>query len=215
MNNSFTEIYLEFMSYTLGLLNDLNLLFQTESPLLHKLQPETERLLKHLFPNFVDPSFVRENSNNLSLEKCRNHFVPLEKVYVGVAASESIVKLRNANVSEAEINGFLLSCLNFYTELVAQINKKFKFNDPIFKLTSVVNPAEAQKLKSNSLAPVCNRFTILKFFVDIQQLDNECRDHAFLDFKNLGLDLDLHVENYWKKVFQLKNATGIFLFPNL
>nr|CAI5823729.1 unnamed protein product [Callosobruchus analis] len=38
MKNSFTKIYLEFMSYSLGLMTDFNLLFQSEKPLLHKLK---------------------------------------------------------------------------------------------------------------------------------------------------------------------------------
>lgn len=37
MDNEFTVIYLEFMSYTLGLLTQFNLLFQSEIPLLYKM----------------------------------------------------------------------------------------------------------------------------------------------------------------------------------
>lgn len=46
MRNPFTKVYLEFMSYTLGLMTEFNLLFQSEKPLLYKVKPETETTKK-------------------------------------------------------------------------------------------------------------------------------------------------------------------------
>lgn len=43
MKNKFTKVYLNFMSYTLHLLNSFNTLFQTEAPLLHRVKPEVVR----------------------------------------------------------------------------------------------------------------------------------------------------------------------------
>ncbi|KAJ8958371.1 hypothetical protein NQ314_006432 [Rhamnusium bicolor] len=53
LENSFTKIYLEFMSYILGILNDFNTLFQSEVPLLHKLKLEVIRMLKILYSNYT------------------------------------------------------------------------------------------------------------------------------------------------------------------
>lgn len=46
-------------------------------------------------------------------------------------------------------------------------------------------------------------------------MDNEWRQHALLDFNELNLDSTLDADVYWKKIFQLKNAIGMELFPNL
>lgn len=54
MENSFTVIYLEFMSYTLSLLTNFNTLFQSAGPLLHLLKPETEKLLKTIVMNYMN-----------------------------------------------------------------------------------------------------------------------------------------------------------------
>lgn len=52
MDNIFTLAYLEFMSYVLGILTELNTLFQCELPLLHKFKPEIDKILKDLCCNF-------------------------------------------------------------------------------------------------------------------------------------------------------------------
>ncbi|CAH0551089.1 unnamed protein product [Brassicogethes aeneus] len=62
MTNKFTKMYLEFMSYTLGILTEYNTLFQSESPLLHNLKPETEKLLKDICSNFLNMQYIRNNN---------------------------------------------------------------------------------------------------------------------------------------------------------
>jgi len=60
MENYFTIIYLEFMSYTLGLLTNFNKLFQCEGPLLYNMfKPEIEKLLKIVVMNFMDIEYIR------------------------------------------------------------------------------------------------------------------------------------------------------------
>ncbi|CAG9835526.1 unnamed protein product [Diabrotica balteata] len=59
MNNQFTQIYLEFMSYVLEIMTEFNTLFQTNKPLLHKLKPETTKLLTTICSNFIDINIIR------------------------------------------------------------------------------------------------------------------------------------------------------------
>lgn len=59
MNNQFTLVYLEFMSYVLSLVTDFNTIFQSETPLLHKLKPEVEKLLKTMSANYMKINYVR------------------------------------------------------------------------------------------------------------------------------------------------------------
>lgn len=51
LDNYFTKIYLEYMSYVLGIINEFNTLFQSEVPLLHRLKPEVYRILKIFYAN--------------------------------------------------------------------------------------------------------------------------------------------------------------------
>ncbi|CAG9837716.1 unnamed protein product [Diabrotica balteata] len=63
MSNLFTPVYLEFMSYSLGLMTDFNLLFQSEKPLLCKVKPQTETLLRTLCSNFIKMSVIKRTND--------------------------------------------------------------------------------------------------------------------------------------------------------
>lgn len=65
MDNKFTFIYLEFMSYVLGLTCDFNVLFQSETPLLHKLKPEITGLVKSLACNYLQIEYVRSCQDSI------------------------------------------------------------------------------------------------------------------------------------------------------
>lgn len=215
MTNKFTKVYLEFMSYTLGLLTDFNLLFQSEIPLLHRLKPETETLLKTLCSNFLDISYVKGNQIFELEHNDPKHFVALEKICIGAKATESLENLKHEVNDNHSISQFLKTCLTFYIELVTQIKKRFDFKDDLYTLIDIVNPSIAQKYDVKSLGPVLKKFPNLKNFVDEQQLDNEWRQHALLNFKELELDKEESAEKYWHKVFSLTNPAGAPVFKNL
>lgn len=127
LENKFTKLYLEFMSYTLGLLIDFNCLFKSEK-LLHNVKLETEKLLKTLCSNYLDLRYIKSEYIFTSNHQNPNHFVNLEKIYLGVAATETFEMLTSENILKAHLDKFLRSCLDFYIELVSIIKKKFEFN---------------------------------------------------------------------------------------
>lgn len=212
MNNTFTRIYLEFMSYVLGLTNDFNLMFQKESPLLYKLKPEVKKLVNHLCSNYMNVKYVKSNDMLVADHRDPRHFVSLKKVYVGVEAQQSIFDVEAADSIKED---FFKSCLGFYVELVTQIKNRFTFNDELFNVLSIVDPKVAQSGEVTTLLPVVKRFPILNEYIASQELDNEWKDHSLLDFEELGLDKNLSVEKYWQKVFELKNCVGDLRFGNL
>ncbi|KAG5870686.1 hypothetical protein JTB14_003884 [Gonioctena quinquepunctata] len=182
LENKYTLIYLQFMSYILEILNDFNKLFQTEAPLLYKLKPETIRLLKTLCHNFLDIAYVIEEQNIFNINHTNpDKFVPLKKMYLGVMAFESIESLKlEDNFYETEMDVFLTSTLKFYIELVTEIKKRFQYSDDIFDLVSVVDPREST-ISNISLLPIIKRFTFLRSIIDAQKLDNEWREHSLVN----------------------------------
>lgn len=214
MQNKFTKIYLEFMSYILGILNDFNTLFQTESPLLYKLKPETENILKTLCSNYIKISIIQQTKDIFKLNHQDPHlFEEIENIYLGLAATESLNSIKQS-ASKDEILLFLKTCLNFYIELISEIKKRFKFEDELFSIIEVVNPLKAKTYEIKSLMGVFQRFPILKEHVNIQQVDNEWKTHALLDFKNYDLNFE-NAEEYWLKIFSLKNSANMPIFANL
>lgn len=94
MKNKFTTVYLEFMSYILDILNEFNNIFQSERPLLHKLKPETESLLKRIYGNFLTLASFK-GKDVFSVNHLNTSFyVPTEMIYLGVAAASSIEAIK-------------------------------------------------------------------------------------------------------------------------
>jgi hypothetical protein len=218
MNNQFMKLYLEFMSYTLGILNDFNVLFQSETPLLHRLKPEVEKMLKDLCSNYMDVSYIR-NTNPFKVEHSNpRYFQNLEDIYLGILAQCSFTEMKNDQaVPKSEIELFLKTCLNFYVELVTEIKNRFDFSDELFTILNILEPKTAQEFSTKSLSAVFIRFPMLKDIskLDLQKTDSEWKNHALLDHSSLGLDPSRPALEYWTKVFNLKTALGEPAFPNL
>lgn len=60
-----------------------------------------------------------------------------------------------------------------------KLKKKFNFEDAFYEILDIVDPKFAQSFKIKSLINFKNRFPSVG--IDCQQLDNEWREHAFLD----------------------------------
>lgn len=82
MENSFSIIYLKFMSYSLGLLTNFNTLFEGEGPLLHLLKPEVEKLLKTINMNFMTIEYIRNLDSIVNVSpNMSQYYLPLNEIY--------------------------------------------------------------------------------------------------------------------------------------
>lgn len=109
MNNKFTKIYLEFLSYTLGLLNNFNTLFQSEASLLYKVKHQTECLLKTLCTNYIGLEHIK-SSNIFKMDHTNpRHILENEKIYLGVLATSSLLEIKD-EADRQELNTFFNSC---------------------------------------------------------------------------------------------------------
>lgn len=133
-----------------------------------------------------------------------------EKIYLGVLATSSLLEIKD-EADRQELNTFFNSSINFYIELVTDIKKRFTFKEPVFQVVNVVNPVVAQLFEIKSLVHVVSMFPILKQHINLQDLDNEWREHALLE----DIDKNKSAEDYWAQIFSLKNAAGIPRFKNL
>lgn len=213
ITNPISKLYLEFMSYTLGLLIEFNKLFQSEAPLLYRLKPETESLLKIIYSNFLKRECLGQNVFDLN-HKNPHLFCKLEHIYLGVGASQTLMESKST-LPEEDVTYFLKNCLNFYIELASQIKNRFVFTDNVFDIIEIVNPLKAQSFNRKSLIDIINKFPFIKEFINCQELDNEWRHHGTMDYIQLQMDPSKSVEEYWHYVLNFKNAAGRPLFPNL
>ncbi|KAJ8964073.1 hypothetical protein NQ314_005156 [Rhamnusium bicolor] len=191
-------------------------MFQSESPLLYKLKPAVTDLLKNICGNYMD--FVKVKTVNIFHLDHKNprNFLPNEKLYLGILAHESLQELKkDANFHPKIVDDFYSSYLKFYIRLTSEIKERFTFEDEIFNIVHVLEPKYAQTYEQKSLLNVLQRFSFLYQIVDRQELDNEWRSHALLVHSSLGLDCNLQAEEYWAKVFNLKNAGNSEIYKNL
>lgn len=148
-----------------------------------------------------------------------NNFLPLDKIYIGIQASASIALFLEKHpedpAAKSEIDKIRKACLQFYIEVVTQLKARFQFTDPIFQFINIVDPCYAQGYEVKDLGVVLKRFPYLSLIIDYQKLDIEWKKHALLDHESLGLDNKLPAEQYWKKVFVVKDGQGQCAFPNL
>lgn len=217
LNNKLTKIYLEFMSYVLELFNDFNRLFQSEKPLLHQLKPEVHKLIKTIASNYMQFNYCK-TTDAYKIEYANpRFFLPLDKIYLGVAAQTSMEELKKEIPEPAtQITDFKKTCLAYYIESLKQITQRFDFADPLYDIIEdIINPAKAQRFETKDLSSLLNRFPNVVDNIDITQLHKEWRNHAFLDHQELNLSPDLSVENYWLKVLKMKDACEEPMFPNL
>lgn len=141
-----------------------------------------------------------------------NYFLSLDKIYLGVAAQTSTVESKD---DPAKIFNVRTNCLSFYIELIKQTKAKFNFDDNIFKIIRIIDPKEAQSFNQKDLTEVLNKFPSLNNFIDSNKLQKEWRSHALLEHNKLGLNQDLSADEYWNKVFNLRNSANEPLFDNL
>ncbi|KAI5647013.1 hypothetical protein NE865_01268 [Phthorimaea operculella] len=96
LRNLYLTVYLEFMSHTLTIFNDFNRLFQSEKPLLHCLKSEVEKLLVNLCSNYIQIQYLkRTDIHRIDFEN-PGRFVPLQNVYLGVAAQHSLEEMKKS-----------------------------------------------------------------------------------------------------------------------
>lgn len=90
-------------------------------------------------------------------------FVPLEKIYLGVAAQSSIEELsKEIPEPKTELTDFKRTCLMFYIESIKQITQRYDFADPIYGIIEVIEPSVAQKFEIKDLSSVVIRFPNIK-----------------------------------------------------
>lgn len=219
MNNCFTKIYLEFLSFILTLLTEFNILFQSEAPLLYKLKSEVERLLTNIVSNYMELRYVKSLTNIFEVDETNHHHlqnVKQNNIYLGMDASESILLVKTSTTTK-DLDTFYNSCLNVYIELFKDIKSRFNFvvSDPLFDMIKIVDPVHAQSFQTKSLKPIFRRFPILTTIIKQQPTEQEWREHALLNHSSENLDSSISVEDYWNRVFNIKNAAGTPLFQNL
>ena len=168
-----------------------------------KLHTEVETLLKTLAQNFMKQDYVKHTSG-YHIDPCdQTQYVPIEHVYLGMTASETLVQIKS-DCTRQQILIVYSTARDFYIEAIKQLKARFKFTDQIYSDIQAVDPTNAQRLNPVSLTDIARRYSQASWNINLRQLDKEWRSQALLQFQYDSTD----VISYWKHVFYMRNNKG-------
>ena len=113
----------------------------------------------------------------------------------------------------------MISIRNFYKVAIAEIRKRFEFDDDAFAVLKLVKPSNARKLLPSSLFDFFQRFPNVKEAVDPEMAEEEWRDHINLPLQLFQITkesafIEMNPEVYWEVVFSSSDLNGNPKFPN-
>ena len=143
------------------------------------------------------------------------HQVPLNKVYLGVAATETIRDIKGdlesrGLTSHEDIQLFRSHCTDFLIQAVIQIQDRFG-NCQNMDHLSCLSPIVAFNLEIPSLNSLYKEMPHLERVADLQSVDREWREHVL----NPKLSENQTPEEYWQIVFKERGSSGRPRYPQL
>ena len=231
---------MEFMSYVLHEINELNTVFQSTTPMLYDMKPRIHKQIRDFALNFMQRSYVMQtdpaaldvmNSDfllpSVDIYLGKFMFIPyiyfeyyyinynIISVYVGPNARESL-KL----VQDPTLVRFLnVHARYFYQEVIKQLQTRFDFSDRFYAVVKLLEPANARKLSPSHLDDLFDRFPQL--LKDVTKLNAECewRGQSTLSLEQLDCATEDEInimtpDVYWDRVSRLKRD-GKLMFPSL
>ena len=198
---------LEFMQYVLGDLSGLNMLFQSNDFKLHRFLPELTRVLKMFCNNFMHRAAFKD-LKNLDVEDKAN-LVPLEKVFPGISAVETIKSLK-----PHEKESFLRRCRDWFIEAIKQILSRIDIEDPVLKALSSIHQCAIVCGKSSPDAASVLQQCLPRIAGACKQtVDRQWRS-LLIDEEVLDGNLkEIKIEEFWKAISKMESyeALGNFM----
>ena len=142
------------MAFNLGRLVSFHTFFHSEIPVLYMLKGELTTMLASLLSNFMELLLIQETCPMHIDVNYKEHYVPLNQVYVGLRATDTIKGIADdVGRDHPDIQLFYTHCRNFLIETVKQILSRFDDVDK-FNFLSFITPASAYVLSPSSLSHV-------------------------------------------------------------
>lgn len=207
LKNPVFKLYLLYLKYVLDIVNRLNLEFQSEDLKLHVLQSRISTLVRTLIRNYVKKEHLLDDLDKTNFSNPRV-FLKLEEIYYGAEVEQFILK---TEINRNDLLGFRTKCLNFYIELVKQIQNRFTFSDDVFECAKILDPKVVYSDKVNSVVKHANLFPVL--VEELETLNTEWR--MLQDNMDMRKYIDESPTAFWNKVFKMRNDLDALMFPNL
>ena len=200
---------LEFLSAQLRCLNEFNTMFQSSEPMLHHLRGEVTKLLRDIISNFISIDVRNEDPFTIDVD-CMYIQLPLDKVYMGILATNTLFELRDDMNSVLKVKRAYVEFL--FESVIRQTRLRFDMKDPIFKLLEFLTPSNAVKCVPSSLNELFMHLAYLADIADMTSADLEWRKQALEEPEEMA---DTSATQFWQKRLNVKTINGTLKYPNL
>lgn len=133
-----TKLNLEFFIAVLPMLKEYVLMFESATPLVHKLHDKQMELLKIFLGCFIKPEVLKEKKLK-SLKLGKNDYLPFKSVFIGEMTKQLISV---ASKSQYDIIKKFQSCaVEAYAGCCKMLLAKMPTTNPFLKAVSSIDPA--------------------------------------------------------------------------
>ena len=144
------------------------------------IKPQVEMLLRSIASDFMKRDYVKATNPKKISPRCEEFHVPLENVYLGMAATATLREIAGG-AKEEDVSAFRSHCRNFLVESIDQIQKRFDLDAEIHDIVQCTLPQNAASTIPPSLEGICEKLPYLRGILNTEKLDREWREHAMHD----------------------------------
>lgn len=209
-------LYFHFLDFILPAVNNINLLFQKETPTIHLLHSTIRRLYRNLIGYFCRSECIQATELSELNPSDERIFLPTSQIYLG-AKIHALLQTEEYRDKHAMLEYVRTRCRTFMVTLCIQLKKRFNMQGELFRLCSFLSPRNVLDIKSRTALPSLTSLVqaVPRIYdSDVQILDNEWRN---LDSVTLPQDLvpDCNILEFYEKLGKVTDDDGRHHFKNL
>ncbi|XP_071567430.1 protein FAM200A-like [Temnothorax nylanderi] len=222
LNNPGSKLYFFFLEWILPKFTDFNRFFQTDSVVITELHDKIVNMYQEILLCYMKRDYVMKTSL-ADINPCKeDEFIPISQIYLGVKVLQAMND-QNNNFQQNEKKDFFWRCREFLKISAQQISNRYDMQNPVLEKLKALHPKNALSLSYRDTTPtLLNLMKVIPRVLScndsndmMQKIDDQWRR---LPFSTAFLPKDLdktHVDKFWNKILDNKNAAGKSEFHEL
>lgn len=216
-NNPYILAYLQFLNYVLDIFCTFNLVFQGSGVFVCQLMSECHIFIRKLGGNFLKNEYTEtmENIHEIDVDDEEN-LLPLQEIFIGQAAVETIQELKNRSENETGVTEFYTNIQKFYINAFKGAVQRLPFKEEFLQALEFLKPEIAlyiSKRRYNYMQPILNKFPT-KFVKEAVINEWQLLPMQFSLQEKTSL-LELDILQFWDKIGKLTDLSGNFSYINI
>ena len=207
-------MYLLFLSHVLSITNKFNILFQSNSAVVHVLYAEMSAAYKSILAMYMNISYVKITPvKDLNPESSVN-YSPINTMYLVVHVAKLMCR-SDVRSEQSRLNEFFYRCRSFLVALPKEIRARLPFECDFFQLVQILDPQVAISGSIPSLLLICNRFPTFWNLQEAEEMNVEWRTFPFSSKVDeiIQHEPTIGTEAFWGKISKLRNDSGQLVYP--